>query len=150
VLAKHFHGFGNFLKEKKGLISSNSHYHSFPQLFEDDFKITLAFIVDSFQYFNELNLYLEGRENTICDLKNIISSFHNNLDTFLTTVKKNNLSYLPELKRTIASLDWSECTQIVALSLQNLIHEFNEQFTFLKKYDSLYCLVFNPLKFPGN
>jgi hypothetical protein len=45
-------------------------------------------------------------------------------------------------------LDWSECPQIVSLLLQDLIHEFSERFTFLKKYDSLFSLVFSPLNFP--
>jgi hypothetical protein len=36
----------------------------------------------------------------------------------------------------------------VSLLLQDLIHEFSERFTFLKKYDSLFSLVFSPLKFP--
>jgi hypothetical protein len=46
----------------KGFISSNSHYHLLTQLYEDDLKITLAFMVDLFEYLNGLNLHFLGQE----------------------------------------------------------------------------------------
>jgi hypothetical protein len=43
-------------EEMKRLISSSGHYYSFPQVFKDDFKIKLAFMVDLFWYRNQLSL----------------------------------------------------------------------------------------------
>ena len=75
-------------EEIKAFVSANDYVTKFPEIFRDDFKINLAFMVDLFQYLTELNKCLQGQKNTICELKEIIFSFQSKLQRFLGTEVK--------------------------------------------------------------
>jgi hypothetical protein len=117
-----------------------------PQLFEVDFK--MIFMFDLFQYLHELNLRLQDRQNTVCDLQQqkIIYAFQNKLDRFLATVNKNKCSHFPELKHTVTELR-------LVIMPPNYGHVSSRSHSwvqwavyFLKKY-SVFSSAFNPLKF---
>ncbi|XP_063220238.1 SCAN domain-containing protein 3-like isoform X1 [Bacillus rossius redtenbacheri] len=53
-------------EEIKAFISSSGYAPQFPQLYKDDFKVTLAFIVDLFEYLNEVRKYPPSRTTKYC------------------------------------------------------------------------------------
>jgi zinc finger BED domain-containing protein 5/7/8/9 len=136
-------------EEIKAFISANDYVTKFPEIFGDDFKINLAFMVDLFQYLTELNKRLQGQKNTICELKEIIFSFRSKLKRFLGTASKNDLVHFPELAHTLSSLGrpHSEGPKIVVLAIQDLLKEFDTRFHVLEESEPLFNMVLNPFQF---
>lgn len=62
----------------------------FSQFLEDERKINImAFLVDITSHLNDLNLKLQGKNNSVCDLVAAIQSFQRKLDIFKEDLKED-------------------------------------------------------------
>ncbi|XP_050059754.1 general transcription factor II-I repeat domain-containing protein 2A-like [Aphis gossypii] len=94
-----------------------------------------------------LNLSLQGRNQTVSDLVGIINGFRNKLNVFKHALEKNNLTHFPsclklaEEPNSEKNIDFSCCSS----QIQQVINEFNTRFKDIESLKSSVLLYNNPL-----
>lgn len=111
----------------------------FSQFFEDKRKMNImAFLVDITSHLNDLNLKLQGKNNSVCDLVAAVQSFQRKLDIFKEDLKED-CTHFPSLKK-ISERDASSHVEFI----QKLIGNFRERFVNFSLGDQLLLFIQNP------
>lgn len=111
----------------------------FSQFFEDKRKMNImAFLVDITSHLNDLNLKLQGKNNSVCDLVAAVQSFQRKLDIFKEDLKED-CTHFPSLKK-ISERDASSYVEFI----QKLIGNFRERFVNFSLGDQLLLFIQNP------
>ncbi|KAK1901732.1 General transcription factor II-I repeat domain containing protein 2 [Dissostichus eleginoides] len=85
-----------FLSEQK-----NAKAKQYLDFLQDDEKMEcVAFLVDVTSHLNELNLKLQGRGNTVCDLMSAVRSFQRKLEIFRSDITEAHLHFPTLLEQT--------------------------------------------------
>lgn len=125
----------DFLKEKK-LIAT------FPQLQNPEWIQKLAFLVDVTEHLNSLNLSLQGKDNLISDMFQIVIGFERKLELFVSEIQKGNLFHFSHLKSLglLSEQFQSECV----VTLCNLREKFQSSFHDFRKLEIDIALFSDP------
>ena len=81
----------------------------FKQFLADKAKMnTIAFLVDITGHLNELNLQLQGRGHTICDLVSSVNAFQEKLRLYQDDLRSGEMLFFPTLKAACSEGDHSD------------------------------------------
>ncbi|PNF18081.1 hypothetical protein B7P43_G03330 [Cryptotermes secundus] len=84
------HEIATFLREE---VTNSAELQN--DLEDVEFLRNLAFLTDITQHLNVLNLQLQGKKQTICQMVGFVDSFRKKLRLFKSTLDKNNLLHFP-------------------------------------------------------
>ena len=112
------------LKEELQIFFASQNASEFESLFtEDEFMLSkLAYLVDTFEIFNSVNIGLQGKESTIISLSEKKSSFKMKLELWITKINLKKLYVFPTLVQFVEET----ATEITIDDLYGLIQEHLE------------------------
>ncbi|XP_052121419.1 general transcription factor II-I repeat domain-containing protein 2-like [Frankliniella occidentalis] len=125
----------DFLKEKN-LIAT------FPQLQKPEWIKKLAFSVDVTQHLNSMNVSLQGKDNLISDMFQIVIGFEQKLGLFVSEIEKGDLFHFPHLK-SLGSLAGDFKREFVA-TLNTLKEKFKCSFQDFRKLEMDIAIFSDP------
>ncbi|XP_064108033.1 protein FAM200B-like [Macrobrachium nipponense] len=114
---------------------------------EEDFQLSLAYLVDFFEAINNLNLKLQGRNTNIIAHSDAIRAFTEKIHLWKRKVQDGNFSsfsHLNELLSEKRKLEQYDLTKEVLSHLDSLVEEFMHYFPDVTMENSLWTLVQNP------
>ncbi|KAF2360117.1 hypothetical protein FHG87_009133 [Trinorchestia longiramus] len=126
-------------KQKQGKL-----YEAFR---EEDFQLSLAYLVHFFEAINNLNLKLEGRNANIIAHSDVIRAFTAKIHLWKREVQVRNFSsfsHLNELLSEKRNIEQYDVTKEVLSHLHSLTEEFMHYFPDVSMGNSLWTLVQNP------
>ncbi|PNF23458.1 hypothetical protein B7P43_G08380 [Cryptotermes secundus] len=113
--------------------------------FEDvELLRNLAFLTNITQHLNVLNLQLQGKKQTICQMVGFVDSFHKKLHLFKSALDKNNLLHFPccrKLSEEEEGLEFRDYTEII----EDLSSEFDRRFNDFESFRPDISLFSNPI-----
>lgn len=83
-----------------------------------------AFLSDITYYLNDLNLKLQGKNNTVCNLMSAIRAFQRKLEIFKSDIQEEGLLHFPKLKSQASGTQH----HIYVEFLDKLIEHFETRF----------------------
>ncbi len=110
---------------------------------EEKTRCIIAYLVDIFDTFNQINISLQGKESTIIKLSEKMKSFIMKLELWITKIDQNKLYMFPTLEETL-----EECTDEIEMHgpikehLRSLIVEITHYFPDIN--DKSFNLTINP------
>ncbi|PNF32840.1 hypothetical protein B7P43_G03470 [Cryptotermes secundus] len=126
------HEIATFLREE---VTNSAELQN--DLEDVEFLRNLAFLTDITQHLNVLNLQLQGKKQTICQMDGFVDSFRKELHLFKCALGKNNLLHfsccrkLSEEEEEEEGLEFRNCTEIIEVCLQIS----TDDLTILKAFD---------------
>lgn len=100
----------------------------------------LAFLVDILSYLNILNLSVQGKNKTMCDLSESVLSFKKKIEFFIQDSLCGNLDFFPTV-----TFDKERIKGEVTGYLNNLKSEFHSRFTKLEEKNIVFQFLQRPL-----
>ncbi|XP_045121815.1 zinc finger BED domain-containing protein 5-like [Portunus trituberculatus] len=114
---------------------------------EENFQLSLAYLVDFFEAINNLNLKLQGKNTNIIAHSDVIRAFTEKIHLWKRKVQVGNFStfsHLNELLSEKRKLEQYDFTKEVLSHLDSLAEEFMRYFPEVTMDNSLWTLVQNP------
>ncbi|KAF2362458.1 hypothetical protein FHG87_006784 [Trinorchestia longiramus] len=114
---------------------------------EEDFQLSLAYLVDFFEAINNLNMKLQGRNTNIIAHSDVIRAFTEKNHLWKRKVQVGNFSsfsHLNELLSETRNIEQYDVTKEVLSHLHSLAEEFMHYFPDVSMENSLWTLVQNP------
>jgi hypothetical protein len=107
----------------------------------------LVFLSDIIGHLNDLNLKLQGKEQTVSNLLGYINGFRNKLKIFKVSVEKNDLVHFHACKELAEKLenDNGSDVSVFASNIENIMQEFNSRFADFEDMRDSTVLFNNPL-----
>jgi septation ring formation regulator EzrA len=100
------------------------------QLHDPEFLRELAFLSNITGHLNDLNLKVQGKEQTVSNLFGYINGFRNKLKIFKVSLEKNELAHFHACKELAEKLenDNGSDFSVFASNIENIMQEFNSRF----------------------
>ncbi|KAF2362564.1 protein of unknown function DUF4371 [Trinorchestia longiramus] len=114
---------------------------------EENFQLSLAYLVDFFEAINNLNLKLQGRNTNIIAHSDVIRAFTEKIHLWKRKVRVGNFSsfsHLNELLSEKRNIKQYDVTKEVLSHLHSLAEEFMHYFPDVSMENSLWTVVQNP------
>ncbi|KAF2343754.1 hypothetical protein FHG87_025490 [Trinorchestia longiramus] len=114
---------------------------------EEDFQLSLAYLVDFFEAIKNLNLKLQGRNTNIIAHSDVIRAFPEKIHLWKRKVQVGNFSsfsHLNELLSEKRNIEQYDVTKEVFSHLYSLAEEFMHDFPDVSMENFLWTLVQNP------
>ncbi|XP_068240325.1 zinc finger BED domain-containing protein 5-like [Palaemon carinicauda] len=114
---------------------------------EEDFQLSLAYLVGFFEAINNLNFKLQGKKKNIIAHTDVISGFTEQIHLWKRKVQVGNFSsfsHLNELLSEKRKIEQYDKTKEVLSHLDSLAEEFIPYFPDVSMENSLWTLVQNP------
>ena len=105
----------------------------------------VAFLVDTFEHLNNLNLHLQGKSASISDVKTQVTAFQQKLNIFKEDLRTDMLHF-PHVKEFSPDCDVAPFVEFI----ENLANEFDERFANFSYIDDLLVMVKNPFVVAAN
>ncbi|PNF19633.1 hypothetical protein B7P43_G01086 [Cryptotermes secundus] len=108
-----------------------------------EFLRNLAFLTDITQHLNVLNLQLQGKKQTICQMVGFVDSFRKKLHLFKSALDKNNLLHFPCCRKLSEEegLEFRDYNEII----EDLSSEFKRRFNDFESFRTDISLFSNPI-----
>ncbi|PNF19269.1 hypothetical protein B7P43_G03218 [Cryptotermes secundus] len=133
------HEIATFLREE---VTNSAELQN--DLEDVEFLRNLAFLTDITQHLNVLNLQLQGKKQTICQMVGFVDSFRKKLHLFKSALDKNNLLHFPccrKLSEEEEGLEFRDYTEII----EDLSSEFDRRFNDFESFRPDISLFSNPI-----
>lgn len=104
----------------------------------------MAFLTDISHHMNELNLKLQGRNQTVPQLVGHLDGFVNKLKVFIASLEKANLVHFPSCKEIMEEIPTSDFSFCIP-KLNMLLESFNERFLDFNELRPHLFLFNNPM-----
>ncbi|PNF28389.1 hypothetical protein B7P43_G16748 [Cryptotermes secundus] len=136
------HEIATFLREE---VTNSAELQN--DLEDVEFLRNLAFLTDITQHLNVLNLQLQGKKQTICQMVGFVDSFRKKLHLFKSALDKNNLLHFPccrklsEEEEEEEGLEFRDYTEII----EDLSSEFDRRFNDFESFRPDISLFSNPI-----
>lgn len=118
-------------------------------LSDAEWLLDLAFLTDVTEKLNQLNLHLQGKDKTICDMISAVKAFRAKLSFYLHQVKNKRLQHFPSVSKVLENhagaahvLDVDKYCDL----LSKLGQEFKNRFKDFDKLEPCVAFIANPLK----
>jgi len=118
---------------------------SVSELADDNWNCDLAFLVDVTAHLNDLNLRLQGTNQFVSTMFQIIKAFETKLKLWYDQLKVKNLIYFETLATALmgAKISAASCEKYAAL-LFDLIQDFERRFTDFRQNELNFNIFVNP------
>ena len=135
------------LRSELQIFFSTQNINEFESMFTEETTLCkLAYLVDIFEIFNNINTSLQGKESTIITLSEKIESFRMKLELWLTKIDQKKFYMFPTfaeiLEEGTNEIDIDDLHDLIKEHLQNLIVEIRGYFP--DKHSKSFCLTINP------
>ncbi|PNF42972.1 hypothetical protein B7P43_G11112 [Cryptotermes secundus] len=135
------HEIATFLREE---VTNSAELQN--DLEDVEFLRNLAFLTDITQHLNVLNLQLQGKKQTICQMVGFVDSFRKKLHLFKSALDKNNLLHFPCCRKLSEEeeeegLEFRDYTEII----EDLSSEFDRRFNDFESFRPDISLFSNPI-----
>lgn len=132
------HEIATFLREE---VTNSAELHN--DLEDVEFLRILAFLTDITQHLNVLNLQLQGKKQTICQMVGFVDSFRKKLHLFKSALDKNNLLHFPCCRKLSEEegLEFRDYIEII----EDLTSEFDQRFNDFESFRPDISLFNNPI-----
>ncbi|PNF30217.1 hypothetical protein B7P43_G02592 [Cryptotermes secundus] len=132
------HEIATFLREE---VTNSAELQN--DLEDVEFLRNLAFLTDITQHLNVLNLQLQGKKQTICQMVGFVDSFRKKLHLFKSALDKNNLLHFPCCRKLSegGGLEFRDYTEII----EDLSSEFDRRFNDFESFRPDISLFSNPI-----
>ncbi|PNF24552.1 hypothetical protein B7P43_G05386 [Cryptotermes secundus] len=142
------HEIATFLREE---VTNSAELQN--DLEDVEFLRNLAFLTDITQHLNVLNLQLQGKKQTICQMVGFVDSFRKKLHLFKSALDKNNLLHFPccrklseeeeeeEEEEEGGGLEFRDYSEII----EDLSSEFDRRFNDFESFRPDISLFSNPI-----
>lgn len=122
----------------------------FLNILQDPYQLArLAFLVDIFSYLNHLNLSLQGKYKTVCELSESVLSFKKKIEFFIQDSLGGNLDFFSTLKEFVENkempIDKEVIIHEVSGYLNKLKSEFHARFMKIEKKYIVFQFLQSPL-----
>lgn len=97
------------------------------QMQDDEFMADVCFLSDIFQHLNGLNLQLQGRDKTVCDLVDRLNGFKRKLELFSIDLTPTKMLHFPTLRALINSSS-AQISPAMTAFIDKLIDNFAARF----------------------
>lgn len=114
------------------------------KLLDSKFLCNMAFLTDISHHMNELNLKLQGRNQTVPQLVGHLDGFVNKLKVFIASLEKANLVHFPSCKEIMEEIPTSDFSFCIP-KLNMLLESFNERFLDFNELRPHLFLFNNPM-----
>ncbi|KAF2346245.1 hypothetical protein FHG87_023000 [Trinorchestia longiramus] len=114
---------------------------------EEDFQLSLAYLVDFFEAINNLNMKIQGRNTNIIVHSDVIRDFTEKIHLWKRKVQVGNFSsfsHLNELLSEKRNIQQYDVKKVVLSHLHSLAKEFMHYFPDVSMENSLWTLVQSP------
>ncbi|KAJ4446327.1 hypothetical protein ANN_13022 [Periplaneta americana] len=141
---------GNMLKRvyelrEEIILFLKDHNFKMDELDNSDWITDLTFLVDMRQHLNELNTKMQGKNNLIHNLFNLIKSFQRKLVLWQTQLRAGILAYFPTMSKATESIHLADFRKHIDL-IENIKDGFNSRFQDVRKFENsfeLFSLLFH-------
>ncbi|PNF36358.1 hypothetical protein B7P43_G18283 [Cryptotermes secundus] len=135
------HEIATFLREE---VTNSAELQN--DLEDVEFLRNLAFLTDITQHLNVLNLQLQGKKQTICQMVGFVDSFRKKVHLFKSALDKNNLLHFPCCRKLSEEeeeegLEFRDYTEII----EDLSSEFDRRFNDFESFRPDISLFSNPI-----
>ncbi|PNF24012.1 hypothetical protein B7P43_G08632 [Cryptotermes secundus] len=130
---------GKFVPVSNSTMMSND-------LEDVEFLRNLAFLTDITQHLNVLNLQLQGKKQTICQMVHFVDSFHKKLHLFKSALDKNNLLQFPCCRKLseeegLEFRDYTEIIEDLSSEFDRLFNDFESFRPDIFLFSNLYIVI---------
>ena len=115
-----------------------------PELEDEKWLCDLAFMCDTTEHLNTLNVKLQGKKQLITEMRDDVKAFELKLRLWEGQMRKGNLTHFPTCQSLSATITIPLSTRVYADKLNTLKAEFNRRFADFESQKFNFDLFANP------